>query len=1038
MSTKKSTNNKSGECTAKNSNNSNIQPTQGVELEAFFKQSLDGFFFMALDFPINWDDKSRKDEAFHKFFYEQRITKVNQAFLDQYLAEEKDIIGLSPADFFVHDLTQGIEACKKILDLGQATIITEERRLDGTEMLVEAEYFLFKENNYVTGLFGIQRDVTEKRKLEQEIIIKEKSYRTLFNTNPHPMFIYDLDTLSIIAVNDSACNYYGYTTAEFLSMSLKDLSQKEDWIRIEEIINRIKKEKKFAYTQYWRHIKKDGSTIYVDIRAQSIIHEGKDARICVATDVTETKQIQETLKNSEESFRGLFNSINHAIYIQDQSGIFLDVNNGAEKMYGYPREYFIGKTPEFLSAPDLNDLQQVAKYINFTFAGNGPTAFEFWGKRKNGEVFPKQVNVSKGKYFGRDVIIAVAADITERKAYEQSLAISENNFRAVVKNISDALLIHDLHGNVIEANDRAAELYETSKHQLQQSNVRDLTADTANQMLRLNDLWDNTKKETSLHFEWRAKKPISGLSFDVEVSLRKSTWNNKEVIIAIVRDITERKRNEAELKIREESYRELFDSMIDAIYILDKDGYFIDVNSGAVKMYGYERKEFIGKTPAYLSPEGMNDLEKVAGYLRETYLTGNVHQFDFYGMRKNGEVFFKNVMINRSKYYGQDVIIAIGRDISELKKNEQKIIESEERFRSIYEDSPIGIYRSTPKEEILIANPALVRMLGYNSLDEIRNLDIENDVYASDLTRKDFLAELEEKGKLTGNEYSMKKKIGEIIYIRENARVVKDSSGHTLYYEGTIEDITERKTAEQKLIKSESILRETNAAKDKFFSIIAHDLRSPFQGLLGISSILNEEELSCEERIKYEKKLHEGLKNQFSLLEDLLTWSRIQRGVLEFNPEKNLPLHDIKEIITHFKTAIEKKNIIFNFICSEKINAVYDKNMFCTVVRNLLSNAVKFSKENGSIILKVLQSEKDLLVSIIDNGIGIPKEHLPKLFKIDSHFVRRGTKDEGGSGLGLTLCKEFVEKHNGKLWVESIENSGSTFSFSIPKHEMIK
>lgn len=1007
-----------------------------LELGAFFKQSLDGFFFMALDTPIIWDKKSKNDETFHKFFYEQKITKVNKTFIDQYRAEEKDIIGLTPADFFLHDLPQGIEVCKNILDVGQATIVTDERRLDGSQIWVEANYFLLKnEKNEITGLFGIQRDITEKKIVELELINKEAGYRTLFNTNPHPMFIYDTDNLNFLAVNDSACNYYGYTINEFLTMTIKDISPKDDWEKIDKDLVYAKKERKFSYTKCWRHIKKDGSIIFVDIRSQSITQEGKDARISVVTDVTETKLVQENLKNSEESFKGLFNSINNAIYIQNEKGVFLDVNAGAEKMYGYNREYFLGKNPEFLSAPNMNDLQQVSKYLEATFAGKGPTTFEFWGKRKNNEVFPKHVSLSKGKYFGQDVIIAVATDITIRKSFEQSLAVSENNFKTVFKNISDAILIHDLQGNIIEANDRAVELFEISQQQIEHSNVRDLTADTANQLIRLPDIWKDIRKDASTNFEWKAKKPISGLVFEVEVSLRKSLWTNKEVIISIIRDITERKRNEVELIIREESYRELFNSIIDAIYILDKDGCFIDVNIGAEKMYGYEKKDFIGKTPAFLSPDGMNDLEKVTYYLKDTFLTGKVHKFDFYGLRKNGEVFPKNVIINLGKYYGQDVIIAIGRDITEIKKNEQKIIESEERFRRIYEDSPIGIYRTTPKGEIIIANPTLVRMLGYDSLDELKKLDIAKEVYMSDSSRENFIAEVEKKERVIGSEYSMRKKNGDIIYIRENARVVKDSSGDTLYYEGTIEDITERKLAEQKLIHSESVLREANSTKDKFFSIIAHDLRSPFQGLLGISSILSEEEdLSLEDRIEYEKKLHVGLKNQFSLLEDLLTWSRVQRGIIEYKPEFNSPFLDIKELLIPFKTAIEKKSIIFNFVCNDKITTVYDKNMFSTVVRNLISNAIKFTGDGGSIFVKVSQTEKDLLVSVTDSGIGISKEDLPKLFKIGSHFVRRGTKDEGGSGLGLALCKEFVDRHKGKLWVESIENSGSTFSFSIPKH----
>jgi PAS domain S-box-containing protein len=466
---------------------------------------------------------------------------------------------------------------------------------------------------------------------------------------------------------------------------------------------------------------------------------------------------------------------------------------------------------------------------------------------------------------------------------------------------------------------------------------------------------------------------------------------------------------------------------------LDKDGYFIDVNVGAEKMYGYERKEFIGKTPAHLSPVGKNDLEQTVIYLNDTFSTGKAHQFDFYGLRKNGEVFPKNVIVSKSKYFGQDVIIAIGRDITEAKKNEQRIIESEERFRRIYEDSPIGIYRTTPKGNILIANPALISMLGYESLEELKSVDIAKNIYANNISRKEFIRELEKTGSLVGMEYSMKRKNGEIIYIRENARLVKDTSGQTMFYEGTIEDISEKKIYEQKLIESERLLRESNSTKDKFFSIIAHDLRSPFQGLLGISSILSEEdELSLEERIYYEKKLHEGLKNQFSLLETLLTWSRVQRGVIEFMPETSFPLHDINETLIPFKSAIEKKNIILKLECNDSISASYDKQMFATVVRNLVSNAIKFTRESGLVIIKVSQTEKDLLVSVIDSGIGIPKDELPKLFKIGSQFVRRGTKDEGGSGLGLALCKEFIERSNDKLWVESTELVGSTFSFSIP------
>lgn len=1004
-------------------------------LEAFLTQSLDGFFFMEMTKPLDWEKSTNKDQALHQFYYDQKVTRVNQAFLDQYEAKESEIIGLSPADFFIHNPEQGLEISKQILELGHTTIVTDERKINGSQIWIEGNYFLFKnDKNQITGLFGIQRDISEKLRIEQELVSKEAYYRSLFHDNPHHMFIYNIETLRFISVNESAQRFYGYTQEEFRTMTIKDISPREEWDRIDRVVKKALADDQPTYTKDWRHIKKDGSLIYVDIRAQSIIYKGIKARIGVTTDVTESRHFQDILKSSEESFKGLFNSVQNAIYIQDKLGRFIDVNQGAETMYGYNRSEFIGNTPEFLSAPGLNDLQQIGKYLEATFSGKGPSSFEFWGLRKNGEIFPKHVTVSKGTYFGQEVLIAVSADMTEQKSVEQSLAVSENNFKTLFKNIYDAVILYDIGGNIIEANERALELYETSYHQITHSNIKDLSADTADQRTRLEDIWKSVSRGSNLVLDWKAKRPISGTQFDVEISLRKSVWTNKEVIISIVRDVTERKKVELDLREREESYRELFNTISDAIYIIDENGYFVNINNGAEKMYGYTREELVKKTPAYLSPKGMNDLIRVNEYLTETFKTGKINQFDFYGLRKNGEIFLKSVIINRGRYNGKDVIIAIGRDISDRKKAEEKLKESEERFRNIYENAPIGIFRTTPEGKILIANPALIKMLGYSSFEELSSLDIGNQVYAAGYSRKEFVKDLESNGKLIGIEFSMKRKDESIIYIRENAHVVRNAKGNVLYYEGTIEDITESKLAEQKLISSEQQLRETNLMKDKFLSIIAHDLRSPFQGLLGITSILiDEDDLSVEERILYEKKLHDGLKMQFALLDDLLAWSRLQRGVMEYKPEDNSPKDDIEEILVPFKTAIEKKNIILSFVCDKSIYAYYDRNMFSTIVRNLVSNAIKFTPDGGSIFIRVLTTEKDLILSVNDSGIGIEKEDLSKLFRIDSHFVRRGTRDEGGSGLGLVLCKEFVEKHNGKFWVESTVNIGSTFSFSIPQ-----
>jgi PAS domain S-box-containing protein len=375
-------------------------------------------------------------------------------------------------------------------------------------------------------------------------------------------------------------------------------------------------------------------------------------------------------------------------------------------------------------------------------------------------------------------------------------------------------------------------------------------------------------------------------------------------------------------------------------------------------------------------------------------------------------------------------------DITDRINYETTLKESELRFRTLYENAAIGLYRTTPEGKIVMANPALIKMLGYLSHEDISKMNAKKDFYFDTDSRSKIVEKIEGIGGITGEESTWHTKDGTIIHVRENARAVRNNEGKILFYEGTIEDITERKLAIEALIESERKLRETNSTKDKFFSIIAHDLRSPFQGLLGIANILVEdEELTLEERLDYEKKLLGGLKIQFSLLDELLTWSRVQRGIIEFNPELNNLLSDVQEAIILLKDSFERKHHSMELAIPQDILIVYDKNMISTVIRNLLTNANKFTPDGGKISIRTSVDQNEIIVTVSDTGIGIPENDKDKIFRVDSHFIQRGTNDEGGTGLGLCLCKEFIEKHNGKIWMESKVGIGSSFNFSLPFHK---
>jgi signal transduction histidine kinase len=249
--------------------------------------------------------------------------------------------------------------------------------------------------------------------------------------------------------------------------------------------------------------------------------------------------------------------------------------------------------------------------------------------------------------------------------------------------------------------------------------------------------------------------------------------------------------------------------------------------------------------------------------------------------------------------------------------------------------------------------------------------------------------------------------------------------------------IKEVDESNQRLKESEKRLKISNATKDKFFSIIAHDIRNPFNAIYGLTQYLSQnfDVLSKKELEKPIELIYQSADELLELLDNLLHWSRTQRGKMEFCP-KTLDLHEmVKKNINLLKMNADKKNIevISDIKANTMISADYD--MLTTVFRNLISNTIKFSYENSKVFIKAEESAKEITISVIDEGVGISKENIQKLFRIDIHYSTTGTSEEQGSGLGLILCREFVEKHGGKIWVESEENKGSTFKFTLPKKQ---
>lgn len=518
----------------------------------------------------------------------------------------------------------------------------------------------------------------------------------------------------------------------------------------------------------------------------------------------------------------------------------------------------------------------------------------------------------------------------------------------------------------------------------------------------------------------------------------------------------------------EKSYRGLFNAVTEAIYIQDKDGKFLDVNDGAVKMYGYPREFFIGKTPEFLSAPGLNNMGQIFEYVQKAF-SGKPQQFEFWGKRSNGEIFPKKVSITLGKYLDKDVVVAIASDISESKKAELLREALFEISEAAYTAS--DTYALYKKIHQVIASLMPVKNIYialYDEKNELLSFPYWVDEYDPPLPPKklgrglteyvlrtglailvDFQkdAELRKAGEieLIGSQspvwLGVPLKVGGktigvvVVQDYENEKAYSDAEMQLLtFVSEQIAQVIERKRSADEIKKYSEELKQLNQTRDKFFSIIAHDLKNPFITILGFSDLLlaDYSDLPDEERLFYIQEMKKSAEMSHHLLQNLLHWSRSQTGRIDFNPQK-LGLKKIvdENFILLGKTA-EKKQIQLLHEISSDIIVTADEDMLNTVIRNLLTNAIKFSYKGGSITVSAVQQGALVQIVVQDSGVGMDQNIIDNLFSLDITRSKTGTENESGSGLGLILCKEFVERNNGKIWIESMPGKGSKFIFTLP------
>lgn len=483
------------------------------------------------------------------------------------------------------------------------------------------------------------------------------------------------------------------------------------------------------------------------------------------------------------------------------------------------------------------------------------------------------------------------------------------------------------------------------------------------------------------------------------------------------------KRKNAELKLK------LLSSIVEqspaSIVVTNTDGDIEYVNKAFSRATGYSFDEAIGKNPRILKTEKTKP--EVHKNMWETITKGEAWIGEFVNQKKNGYEYYENALIAPILDENNKIVnyFAIKENITKRKKAEHALRESEQKYKTIVELMGEGLAMTDYKGDIHYANLSVGKIYGI----EAKKLKGKNLSELFGMEQLDI----------------MEKQINALDDIEKNTYEIKFTNAKgknknllitaaPLYAENysdtkvisVFRDIT-------KIKENEMMLKEALAAKDKFFRIIAHDLRNPFNSILGFSKMLKKKHNTCsvKERSELIDFLVDSGERTYELLENLLHWAKAHTGSLKINPEYyNLQLL-IMESIMVIEDNAKNKNIRIEQVKSEDFKIFCDVEMIKTVLRNLLTNSIKFTNEGGLIKVGAKQKNDEIVFAVEDNGVGISDKKQKSLFDITQITTTPGTNNEEGTGLGLLLCKEFIEKHKGRIWFESEEGKGSVFYFSV-------
>jgi PAS domain S-box-containing protein len=909
----------------------------------------------------------------------------------------------------------------------------------------------------ITALIELEKENKTLRKYEETLKRSEAKFHSLYSNMVEGSALHELmyndqgvpEDYMIIEVNPAFEKHLGISRSDIIGKTSKEaygLSEPPYF----DIYSRVALSgKSEGFEAYFATLQKHFSI--------SVYCPAKGSFATIFQNITESKRTEVQLRESALKYRVLAESMKDVVWTFDPKAMkFLYVSPSCKAVHGFDSQDVIGKSfdivlpraeVKILSAKILQTVEAIERgetnldqfYIN-----------EFEQLNKNGDLIWTEV-ITKyliNENSGLLEIHGVTRDISKRKRAEETLRQSEEKIRLLLNSTAEAIYGIDTNGNCTFCNRACLE-------QLGYQRAEDLLGKNMHEQIHYQNA-DGTRFEVADCKIFKAFKS-GGFTHEDKELLWKADgtcfpaeywsypqYHEGKITGAVVTffDITERKNAEEEL-VKTNAYLENLINYANApIIVWDPHFRITRFNHAFEFLTGLTEPEVLGKSLEILFPPALKESSMKLIRNTSTGERWETVEIEIQHISKAT----RTVLWNSATLFTPDgkipiATIAQGNDITMRKQLEKTLHDSEAKYRLLTEFTADVIWvLNLNTSRFSYISPSVFHLRGLTSEEAMKealedSLTPESIVFVRKAIEKniqDFIKHPDVPRHYI-NEIQQYCKDGQVIWVEVSTQFRYNSLGE-IEVVGVSRNNEERKKAEREIELKNDELQRLNAQKDKFFSIIAHDLKSPFNSIMGFSQRLIEQvgENNFEKTKKYAEIILNSSGRAMELLMNLMDWSRSQTGRIEFNPEYLELLDLVNEITMLFDDIAGQKTIVIKKELSANTIVFADKAMLSTVFRNLISNSIKFTMPGGEILISAVEKRNELIISVQDSGIGIPDDRIGKLFNIDENYSTPGTHKERGTGLGLILCKEFVDKHGGKIKVESKLGQGSHFTFTIP------